>query len=209
MRRSNRGRNSVRRPRRSNNANSNRPSQIRSNIEVRHKYRFTSTSGTLTALTAPGLLAAAGNVCTVANNTVTSFFGTVKINSIEMWSPPAAQGSSVTCSCDWAGYQNSPNQEVSDTSVSVSTPAHIRAVPPRQSLASFWVNEALGTGTICQLIAPTGTIIDVDLSLILQDDEEPATATGVATGTLGSIYYLSLDPNATHRYVPVSLTTTI
>jgi hypothetical protein len=74
------------------------------------------------------------------------------------------------------------------------------------SLASFW--QLASTTGLCNLVAPVGTIIDVHLSLIMQDDAETQANATVATGTLGLTYFLSLDANTTHRYTPVSLTTT-
>jgi hypothetical protein len=173
---------------------------------LRHTYRYVSTSGNPTTITPTSLLCSAGTVCTVANTTVVSMFSAVKLNQIEMWSPPASQGASVTCSVDWIGSANSPNREYSDTSVSVSTPAYVRCPPPPMSLASFW-QLASATG-ICNIVAPVGTIIDVHLSLIMQDDAETQANAAITTGTLGSTYFLSLDSNATHRFTPVSLTST-
>jgi hypothetical protein len=98
--------------------------------------------------------------------------------------------------------------EVSDTTVSTATPAHLKAIPPSNSVAGFWMLSS-NNNNLFILTAPTGSIIDVDLDLIVQDDDAGGqTQITVATATLGAVYYLSLDPNATHRYVPVSLTTT-
>jgi hypothetical protein len=185
----------------------NGPIQIRSNVELRHRYRFVSTSSASTAVTPNSLMCSAGTMCTVVNTTVTSFFGSVKVNQIEMWSPPASQGSSTTCSVDWIGSSYQPNREYSDTSVSVATPAHVISSPPPMSIAAFW--QTSSTNTLFNLIAPVGTIIDVHLSLILNDDDESLVTSSVAGAALGNIYYLSLDSNATHHYPPVSLTTTI
>jgi hypothetical protein len=179
---------------------------MKSNIELRHRYRFTSTSGTGTGITPTSLLCAAGCIATVANTTVTSCFSAVKISKIEIWSPPSAQGQSVTCSVDWTGTGSTPNREYSDTSVSVATPAHVSTSPPPMSLASFW--QQTGTTQLCSIVAPTNSIIDVYLSLVFQDNDVTAATSTVATATVGFVYYLSLDPNATHRYTPVSLTTT-
>jgi hypothetical protein len=180
---------------------------IKSNIEFRHRYRFTSTSATPTALTGTSLLGAAGTMCTVANSVVCAVASSVKISNISIWTPPASQGSPATCSVDWIGYQNSPDREVSDTSVSVSTPAKVSTSPPRNSLAAFW--QLAGGTALCTLTAPVGSVIDVDLALIFNDDDGAViNQISVTTGTLGASYYLSLDPNGTHRYTPVSLNTT-
>lgn len=180
---------------------------IRSNVELSHRYRFTSTSGTATGITPTSLLCAAGTVCTQTNAFALAIAGSVKVNQISIWSPPASQGAAVTCSCDFAGFGNSPSREYSDTSVSVSTPARIMCTPPPQSLAAFW--QVAGTTTLFTITAPTGSIIDVVMSLIVQDNDVAQAVSAIATGVLATTYYLSLDPNATHRYVPVSLTTTI
>lgn len=190
--------------------NSQRPNQIRSNIQFSHTYRFTSTSGTATAITANSLACAAGTVCVVGNSTVYSLFAAVKMNQISIWSPSATQGAFATCSVEWSStLGNTSTTEVSDTSVSTASPAHLVTGPPRASLASFWNNNVNAASTLCTITAPTGSIIDVSVSVILVDDNiaNPFDAS-IATGTLGNFYYLSLDPNATHRYVPVSLTTT-
>lgn len=182
------------------------PPQIRSNVIVGHRFRFISTNATRTSITAASLLAAAGNICTTANSVVTSFYTSVKLNRVEMWAPPPSQGSSVTASVLFSGAINSPNIEISDTSVSVSQPCHVIAVPPPNSIASFWQIGA--SGTVFQLNAPVGCIIDVWLDLICGDADQNPVNTAVATGTLTNHYYLSLDPVATSRYTPVSLTTT-
>jgi hypothetical protein len=183
------------------------PPQIRSNVELSHRYRFTSTSATATALTGNSLLCAAGTMGTNTNSFVTSVFNTCRIRSIEIWTPPASQGAAATCSVDWVGYNNAPNREFSDTTVSVSTPAHVRTSPPQLSLASFWLNNAVGA--VCTLTAPVGSIIDCHMDLIMSDDDEGSqTVVAVATAVVGTSYYMSLDPNTTHRYVPVSLITT-
>jgi len=184
--------------------------QLRSNIVLSHKYRFLSSSGTTTNVTSFSLGCAAGGVCTVANTTLTSFIGSLRVNQIEMWSPPAAQGSASTCSVEWNNTSDANNSalEISDTSVSTAVPAHIRCGPPRGSLASFWFNPNANKALFA-LTAPPGTIIDVSVSLILYDDDYANPfVSSIAAGVLGNTYYLSLDPNATHRFTPVSLTTT-
>jgi len=186
------------------------PPQLKSNIMLTHRYRFLSTSSTTTTITPNSILCAAGTICTVVNSNVISMFTSFKIRRVEVWSPPASQGAAVTCSLNWSGAvsQFSPDLEVSDTSLSVTRPAYISTSPPQGSIASFW--QSLSSNGIFELTAPSGSVIDVVLDLILYDDDNPAGQANVAvtTATLGLTYYMSLDPNTTHRYVPVSLTTT-
>jgi len=182
------------------------PPQFKSNVELSHKYRFMSTNGAATVVTGTSLLCAAGGVVTVLNTTFKSFFASVKVKRVTLWAPPASQGAAVTTSIEWIGQANSPNREISDTTVSVSRNAYVTSAPPPQSLASFWQNSA--SGGLFTLTAPANTVIDVDVQLILNDDDVAAATSAVAAGALGGYYYLSLDPNATHYYTPVSLVTT-
>lgn len=172
-----------------------------------HRYRFTSTSGTATNITMTSIALAAGGICTVANSQIRSLFASLRVNFIEIWSPCASIGSFSTCSVDWisSGGQTN-NVEISDTSTSVSFPAHILTSPPAGSLQRLWQRVDVST-PMCTLVAPTGSIIDIHLSLVFSDQDIVTNAT-VATATLGTIYYLSLDDNSTHRFVPVSLNTT-
>jgi hypothetical protein len=187
-----------------------RPSQIASNIELSHRYRFTSTSGAATSIDSLSLLCASGTVATGVNM-LYSFYKSVRIKQVAIYAPPAAQGGFATCSVEWVSNTGN-NREISDTSNSVSVPSTITSSPPRNSLASFWTSFD-STQILCILTAPIGSIIDVMLDLILYDDEDSAngaTYTSTALATVGNVYYLALDnSNATAHYVPVSLTTIV
>lgn len=184
------------------------PPQIKSNIIVHHKYRFVATTGLSFPLTSKALCIAAGSMCTVANSTVTSLFASVRLDKIEMWSPPPSQGSYVTISAEFTGQAQSANVEFSDTTVSTSQPAHLSCTPPSRTLAAFWQTPGIGSVTLANLVLPVSTIVDVTLSLILNDDENSAITYPVSTGVLGQNYYLSLDNGTGHDIPPVSLTTT-
>jgi hypothetical protein len=183
------------------------PAQMRANVELRHQFRFTSTSAAATAISDVRLLTAAGVMATfsvVGHNINAS----VKVNKIEIWAPPASQGSAVTCSVLFPVGNTSPAREFSDTSVSTSIPAHCQCSPPPLSLAAFW---QAGTGSqMFTLVAPPGSIIDVWLSLIILDGDEGNAVTATLVGaTVGSVYYTSLDSgtSAGSIYKPVSLAT--
>jgi hypothetical protein len=108
-------------------------------------------------------------------------------------------------SVEWFGFGNSPSLEVSDTTLSVSRNAHIVTTPPRQSLCSFW-QKATGTG-LFSLVLPAGSIMDIDMDLILQDNDALYTVP-VTTAVLGNVYYLALDHQVSDLIIPVSLHTT-
>jgi len=100
-------------------------------------------------------------------------------------------------------------REYSDTSISVSQPARVVAVPPMNTIPSFWQNATTNT-ILCNLVAPAGSIIDVWVDFVLSDGNtgysaSPATLVGA---TAGIMYYTCLDSqtNASGIYKPVSLT---
>jgi hypothetical protein len=190
-------------------AATNAPTQLRTNIEHAHQFRFVSTSATLTAISDATLL----HACGVTATTATAGFAirqTVRVNQIEIWAPPASQGAAATCSVLFPSSQRSQAREVTDTSVSVATPAHVRCGPPADSLCSFWV-DGNGPVSLFSLSAPPGSIIDVWVSLVDRDgigdiDQLPAVLVGA---TVGSVYYCSLDSStsAGSLYKPIGLTT--
>jgi len=199
---------------RQNKSSGNKPPQLQSNVTLSHRYRFTSTSGTATPITVASLLLASGTVAATSNLVYSPFFS-VKVNKVDIYAPPASQGAASTCSIEWFGGLGSMgNQEISDTSNSVSTPARVSSRPPRLSQASFW-NNAIHNVNLFTLIAPAGSIIDVMLSLIMFDDSEPAGSsnpvhyTTGAAATVGDVYFLALDQPTSSIYTPVSLTTIV
>jgi hypothetical protein len=186
------------------------PSQLKTNIEIKHQFRFTSTSAALTGVKAPNIIAAAGVVATTASLGY-SVNQMMKVNRIEVWTPPPSQGASVTCSILFPATNQSQPREVTDTSVSTAVPAHIVAVPPPNSLCGFWNGGNVAT-VLFSLVAPPGSIIDLWISAVLND----GTAVGASQtqavlvgATVGSLYYCSLDSvvSAGSIYLPVGLTT--
>jgi hypothetical protein len=187
----------------------NKPPQFSSNIVATHKFRFTSFSGSKVAITVGDILGAIGGIGTSAT-TVASIASAFQIQNIQIWAPPASQGSVATVQLEWAGSTNSPNVAVSDTSSSVTTPARVSSRPPKNSQASFWQNINISTAFLFQLTAPTGSIIDLTVRFVVNNDENVGTAfiTTVTTAVLNVSYFLALDGPATNQFRPVALTTT-
>jgi len=186
-----------------------RPSQFESNVRFIHKYRFLATSAFNNGLLDSNFVGIVGTIGTVVVTTVSTMAACVRIRKLEMWAAPASQGAAATCSVDWFGSGNTPNLEISDTTLSVSRNAYVNSKPPRNSLASFW-QKASGN-VLCTLICPADTIIDVTMDVVLADgDAEPSAVNGFANVVLGRAYYLALDRTAgptTNDLVPVGVTT--
>jgi hypothetical protein len=183
------------------------PGQVPSNIRFMHKFRFTVVSTTTgTGITGTDLLGMIGGMGKVVNTSVSLIAESVKIKRIQIWSPPASQGANATCSVNWAGFQNTPNTEVSDTTVSVTKPAYINCKPPAQSLASFW--QGLGSTTIFGIAAVAGSILEIFVDVVLNDTEVSPVTVPVATAVVGQMYYLALDGPSLNNFIPVYLAST-
>lgn len=182
------------------------PAQFRANPEVSRKYRFVSTSGTPTVIRVNTLIASCGVLATTAT-TGSSVFQSVKLRSVEIWSPPASQGAASTCSVLWPLSNESQPREISDTTVSTAVPAHVSCGPPSHSLASFW-NTATSGSALMTLTAPPGSIIDVAVSIVMGDGVTASASAVLVGATPGSVYFCALDSStaAGSIYTPVSLT---
>lgn len=181
------------------------PPQLSTNITIKHRYRFRSTSGSAEVILDNEFVSIVGIMTTVANSQGRLIAGSCKVHEIEIWTPPASQGAAATCSVEWAGTQFSPSSEASDTTVSVAVPAHVKTAPPPGSAASFWMQ--VSSSNMCTITAPTGSIIDVVATHILLDTGAVGASYTVGTApTIGIMFYPPLD-GASDIFVPVSLTT--
>lgn len=180
--------------------------QIRSNVILRHKYRFRATADiAATQITVDNVLGACGVIGTVVNTTAVEMMRSVRIRNIEIWSPTGTSSTPATCAIDFtSAVVQSANLEYSDTSINVSSPAHVRCRPPPQSLASFW--QVTSSNILFTLTVTSGSIIDLDVDCILTDSPT-ITTVALTTVALGAVYYLSLN-GSTATIVPVALKTT-
>lgn len=170
-----------------------------------HTFRYISATGSQTTIYSGDLITAVGNIA-VLTTSLYAIAATVKLRSIRIWTPPASQGSTATCSVNWFGGPQSPNTAISDTTMSVTVPAKISTRPPPKSLASFWVTEATSTD-LFDITAPSGSVIDVSLSFIFTDSIVGTSINSTVVGkSIGQIYYAGLDGTfSSSTFKPVSL----
>jgi hypothetical protein len=178
------------------------PSSLQVVPTLKHTFRFLSTSNNIGSVTVGTLLAAAGTIGTTVIQT-TNWNASVRLHSIKVW-PPA--GSS--CFVEWVTTGGYARDEIKDSSLptGVTVTKSLTFTPPKLSFAALW--QANVGNTLFKMYAPTGSIIDVHVSL----NNVGSFATNnnvVASAVLGSIYYLYLDGSSTHYFQPVALPTTI
>jgi hypothetical protein len=156
-----------------------------------------------------GLLGLCGSVAT-STTALAPVAYSVKINWIEMWGPQSAYGTDNTVSVEWdAGYVNTNNRIQMGTTVSNAQPAYLKARPPGQSLAGFWVSFGGGNAVLCKIAGPANFIMDVNLSFISSNDEQSTPPSLIITGpaTVGNVYYLAPDYPTSTDFPPVGLVT--
>lgn len=122
-------------------------------------------------------------------------FSGVKLNHVQMWAVAGTGANdygTTTCSVFWSSNYG-PTNEVSDSGNAFRT-ATVTTSPPKQSLASFWsLAGSNETEVLCTITCPIGTIIDINVDLVLEDGETPVSITSTQTGVLGQLYAGYLD----------------
>jgi hypothetical protein len=169
-------------------------------------YRFKTTAAETAGVHVGDLLGVIGGVATVANSKIAAIASSVRLRKVTVWPPGSISTSASSVSLEWAPGSSS---QVPDDAVDRTIPLGITAtgalsfVPPKMSLASFWITSADSTATVFLITAPAGAVIDVHLDYKISMSLEPLLIT-VATATLGNYYYLALDGAANNKYVPSS-----
>jgi hypothetical protein len=184
-----------------------RPPQINNlNPASSFRIRYNMGSGTV-SINPNNILASVGNIAT-GMNTLYSFWGSVKISSIEMWCP-SVNNATTECSVEWIASLYGKTKTVQDASNSVTYPAHIKTVPPKETLASFW--QSTSTDDFFNIsTSASNTIVDLTVSLTMGDNFlNNFVTTTIGAATVGNIYYLGLDglDSATSKFNVLSLPT--
>jgi len=184
-----------------------KPPQFQANIALARKYRFNSSSGATFAVTTNTLLFAAGTVAET-NILAVAIFVAVRLKRIRIWGVAPTGGvpaSFVSVSFN-SGTANFGNQkEFRDDSINSSQPPYLSCTPPKLSLASDWVIG--GNVTLFNLSCSNGSVIDVDVELVMGDFNNTVSGLTQATvgNTAGGVYYYPLDGRG-GSYAPIGLT---
>jgi hypothetical protein len=180
--------------------------QINATINLKHRFRYTANNGaTNVTVTRANLL---NNLMVNISSSTGNWaiISALKLDRIEMVSPAISVGAPSTISVEWLSTYG-PSVIVSDTSNSTAIQCVVRSSPPRNSLASFWsLSNSNESDTIMNLNAPTATVVDVWVTMVLNDGINSRNATTTASGTQGILYASFLDgPRSGAVFVPVSV----
>jgi hypothetical protein len=177
--------------------------QFNSRTTVTRTFRFVATAaiaqnyGSSSLMSVPGMMAAsATDLYNIARQ--------AKINRVEVWAPTGTSSTPSTVSLNWIGTGRVSAREVSDISINVSEPAHISAKPGKDSLAADWFDLTTALDFF-SVITPIGSVMDINLTYVLNDSTVVPTVVTVTGATIGLMYYGYADGDATHLWTPVSL----
>lgn len=194
--------------RRNGNRGTVHPPEIAPTMVLHRRVRFKATAASASdQLTAASLLDMLCVTPTAISGTQVANF--VRIRSLEIWAPMAADLAPVTASIEWNGstvglYGKSVRH--SDTSMGSAQPAHIKTSPPPGSQVATWFGT--GVQNVAVLVYPINTVIDVAFDLVLRDDASAVAVTGAVAGaTVGALYTRALNSPVNNNLVPASLPT--
>jgi hypothetical protein len=189
------------------------PPQLNNTVALTHRYRyFVATTAAPVSVSVQDMLGALGGICSVGNSLLKPWSSSFKIHSVTAYpSTAAAAPNENFCALWWnAGpsFQQKDVEESKDIPQGVTMTAPVRFIPPPKTLAGDWLAcTATGTTNIFSMFVSAGSIIDLHVSYTLSNQFIPATMS-IATGVLGTIYYLALDGPTSNTVVPAHLPTT-
>jgi hypothetical protein len=182
-------------------------------IQCRHVFRFQCTTGfsALQNITGGNLAGAIGGYCTTVNSTVKTIASSIRVHRVSVW--PAVQSSPqnppeiVWFSPITIMEKDASRERVLPAGVSVSSA--VTEVPPKATICGDWfaVSSGASQPMFGLLNIGAGDVVDVDLSWTITNNLLGSTP-AVATGVLGTYYYLYLDGSTTHQLQPIGKPTT-
>lgn len=173
------------------------PEAFQASITFSKKFRFQFTAGGVfdfTPVIMRNFLSISGYQVSSANASTYPLIDRFRIVQVELFGPMTASLVPVTVKLEYVsagGSQlNSASKLYSDTSMSSSAAAHVKAVPEPESIAAMWIGT-LNTQTLYTTTLPANGIMDVTLEIVLNDGGVPAPTSGIiptaAAGTVGTV----------------------
>ncbi len=180
------------------------PPSLNSTITVKHVFRFQATAALSGLTVSQTSLLNLLNVATAAT-TSTRLFSALRIDKVRIWGPMASDLVPVTVSIEYPivaqAFSNAPKL-FSDTSMGSGIAAYVEAKPPAGSLASAWLS-GIGGLTLIQLNGPDNSVVDLHVTMVLQNGETPVAGNTLSGATAGEVTAGRLDGSG-GLLVPVS-----
>jgi len=182
-----------------------RPLQVVPVLSIAMRYYCNADfTGTISA----NFLCAAAGVCYTGATTGVGIFPSIRIREIRIWPTVGATSATVKCSISWvATVTNLSSDKETDRTLPLGQTMGqvISLAPPRDSLISgVYVENDFGN--LVQLVAPLGSLIEVDASwLAVGNNMTTFSYSGLGGGTAGTLLYPPLDGMASNKLKPTRL----
>lgn len=197
---------------------------------IRRTIRYECTSASTVTINGTALLLAGGVMCTVVNTTARALYTAVRVRRAQVWMTPPTNTTSAgtvaqvsSLSFSWGPIIGNAFGGASDTHVfassnSPATPLYVSTRPPKGSAADWWymsgnsdqvfeMHTTGPTGTFAAI--PAGTILELDVEYIPNSGEALGASLGLATCSLGYIYFPVLDNQNFKVWYPIGLSCTV
>lgn len=188
------------------------PPELSTTPTLSHTFRFRAHSALVgVGVTAESLLGICGGVCTVINSTIRHTASSLKISHVHAWLPGSLTGND-SIFIDWAaagfGGRGPDKGRLITIPDGVTVTDRLDFKPPPDSLCQFWYNTSLTGSTVLFVVsAPTGSVFDVHVTYTDSASLAGYNST-IASGVVGSRYYLALDGPASNLIRPLGVPTT-
>lgn len=166
-----------------------------------HTYRYITNATLNVSISISEMLGSIGGICTVANSALTCWTSSFRIHKVTVY-PPVSTTTTYQNYLDWATepsgyYPDSSKSYVAPSGVTIPKPMVFK--PPKNSLASYWLNSTGAVATSKNLFAmvlQAGAIVDLTveqtLPVVFSADTQ-LVQLSITTGTLKTVYYTPLD----------------
>jgi hypothetical protein len=169
------------------------PPVIDTTARVSHVLRFAFNTAVTKTITPQMIAGACGGVCTVVNSTFVFWASAIRVKRVTIW--PSLVGSTsnsadVAWSTDGTNFAKD-EFKIATLPIGVTNDKPVSSVPPTGTTAKFW-QASTSTASLFAVTAPAASVIDVSVEYTLSNALLSGTL-GIATGALGTVYYLALD----------------
>jgi len=181
------------------------PPMISLQPTMRHTFRFQAgAAATNVAVTAAALIAIPGSIGT-AIHTAYNIATTFKLHRVTIW-PALSTSSDDVASLEWSNQTHQVKDDIKNMSLPEGQTASKSLVftPPAGTNASFWSDGSI-TGQLFLISAPSGSIVDVDMTFSFAAGLTNLSVTYAGSITTGLLYYGYLDGVSSHIFAPVTL----
>lgn len=178
------------------------PPEIDLTVSNRHRFRFQAGANSVVNSVSYANLCNFLQVGTGAH-LLQGIISTVKLHSVTIW-PALSTSTTDTVALEWSAAGEFFKDELKNRTLpeGQTQTGAVRFVPPATSVAGFWSSSS--NNILFYITAPSGSVLDVDLSFTLAGAYAPPTAiTVVGAVTVGNFYYGYLDGITTHIWAPV------